>query len=165
MGESPNRFFLLSRTSVLIYKLRRCQDCGLSCILMVLNDDDRAKFQANCAEICREEKIEKSTWTIDLCYILKRLNVRHKYLTQMIGVNPNHEQNGYYEKILDKDSERVTEKFNNAKALGIEIEQKTANNRVLIDHLAYDGPIIVLTNSGLLNCDLCKANKLSNELR
>lgn len=141
------------------------QDCGLSCVVMVLKGIDRVRFHANFEIMCREERIDKSTWSIDLCYILKRFNIRHKYLTQMIGINPNHEHNGYYDRILDKDSERVLEKFNNAESMGIVIEQKTANNRLLIDHLAKYGPIIVLTNSGLLNCDSCKTNRLSNELR
>lgn len=83
----------------------------------------------------------------------------------MIGINPNHERNGYYDRILYKDSDRVLEKFAKAKSHGITIEQKTANNRLLIEHLAKYGPIIVLTNSGLLNCDSCKTNRLSNELR
>lgn len=83
----------------------------------------------------------------------------------MIGINPNHERNGYYDKILNKDSERVREKFDKAKSMGITIEQKTANNRLLIDHLAKHGPIILLINSGLLNCDSCKTNRLANELR
>lgn len=140
-------------------------DCGLSCIAMVLKDNERIQFLCNFAAICKEERIERSTWTIDLCYILRRFNVRHKYLTQMIGINPNHERNDYYDKILNKDSERVLDKFNKAQSMGIVIEQKTANNRLLIDHLANHGPIILLINSGLLNCDSCKTNRLSNELR
>lgn len=141
------------------------QDCGLSCITMILKDNERIQFLCNFSVICREERIDKSTWSIDLCYLLKRFKVRHKYLTQMIGINPNHEHNGYYDRILDKDSDRIEEKFDNAKAMGIIIEQKTANNRLLIEHLAKHGPIILLTNSGLLNCDSCKTNRLSNELR
>lgn len=141
------------------------QDCGLSCIIMILKDNERIKFLCNFSDICREERIDKSTWSIDLCYFLKRFNVRHKYLTQMIGVNPNHARNGYYDRILNVDSERVSEKFEKAQSMGIVIEQKTANNRLLLDHLAKNGPIILLTNSALLNCDLCKTNRLSNELR
>ncbi len=126
---------------------------------------DRIRFLSNFGTMLCEEGIDKSTWTIDLCYILKLFNVRHKYLTQMIGINPNHEHNGYYDRILDKDSVRVLQKFDNAKSMGIVIEQKTANNRLLIDHLAFNGPIILLTNSELLNCDSCKTKRLQNELR
>lgn len=132
---------------------------------MVLKDNERIQFLCNFSDICRDEGIDKSTWSIDLCYLLKRFNVNHKYLTQMVGINPNHIHNGYYDRILDKDSKRVLEKFDKAKSMGIIIEQKTANNRLLIDHLANHGPIIVLINSGLLNCDSCKTNRLSNELR
>lgn len=132
---------------------------------MVLKDIERIQFICNFSDICLEERIDKSTWSIDLCYLLKRFNVRHKYLTQMIGINPNHEHNGYYDRILDKDTERVLDKFDKAKSMGIVIEQRTANNRFLIEHLAKHGPIILLTNSGLLNCDSCKSNRLSTELR
>lgn len=132
---------------------------------MVLRDNERIEFLCNYQDICRDEKIEKSTWSIDLCYMLRRFNVRHKYLTQMIGINPNHENNGYYDRILHKDSKRVLNKFGNAISMGILIEKKSANNHLLIKHLATHGPIIVLTNSALLDCDLCKTNRLSNELR
>lgn len=132
---------------------------------MVLKDNERIQFLCNFSAICRDESIDKSTWSIDLCYLLKRFNVRHKYLTQMIGINPNHGYNSYYDKILDKDSKRVLEKFEKSKSMGIIIQEKSANNRLLLEHLAKHGPIIVLTNSELLNCDLCKTNRLSNELR
>lgn len=133
--------------------------------MMVLKDNERIQFLCNFSTICREENIDKSTWSIDLCYLLKRFNVRHKYLTQMIGINPNHVHNGYYDRVLNKDSKRVLEKFEKCKSMGIIIQEKSANNRLLIEHLANHGPIIVLTNSELLNCDSCKTNRLSNELR
>lgn len=64
-----------------------------------------------------------------------------------------------------QDETRVNEKFENASRIGIPIEIKSVQTSFLIEHLANHGPIIMLTNASLLHCDLCKANKLSLELR
>lgn len=59
----------------------------------------------------------------------------------------------------------MNEKFNKASSCGIPIEIKSVTQQFLQEHLANHGNIILLTNASLLYCDLCKANKLSIELR
>ncbi|XP_059611942.1 protein GUCD1 [Phlebotomus argentipes] len=141
---------------------RQCYDwdCGLSCILMILPDEKRRFFAENFSQVCSEEGFGNSTWTIDLCYVLKRFGVRHKYLTSTIGVNVGYSQHCYYDKILHKDSERVTHRFRSAQDQGIVLEERQITSDALIRHLALNGPAILLTNASLLPCDICKSNKL-----
>lgn len=48
-------------------------DCGVSCVLMLLTPAQREEMLDKFEMICREEGFNQSTWTIDLCYLLKRL--------------------------------------------------------------------------------------------
>lgn len=108
-----------------------------------------------------------STWTIDLCYLLRRFDIRHKYATMTVGVNPTFRNHKYYGEILWRDHVRVSTKFDLATSAGLLIQRKTVGNRVLLDHISRHGPIIVLTNGYLLHCDLCHASnsKFVNEFR
>lgn len=106
-----------------------------------------------------------STWTIDLCYLLNRLGMRHKYLTTVLGVNENYGSERYYKNILSKDEARVNQRFQHAAEQGIRIHKGVLQINDLLSHLANHGPIILLTNSELLSCDVCKVQKLTNEIR
>lgn len=147
------------------FKQRYSWDCGLSCVLMILDETSRAYFLNNFKQICREENFGESTWTIDLCYLLRRFNVDHKYMTTTIGINPEYDTHSYYDRIISIDEKRVNQRFADARNYQIDVEKRTVNNKCLVDHLANHGPIIVLTNGSLLTCDLCKANKLQSEFR
>lgn len=48
-------------------------DCGIACVMMLLSPQQREEFEANFNNICAEEGFHQSTWTVDLCYLLKRL--------------------------------------------------------------------------------------------
>lgn len=54
------------------YQQRHNWDCGLSCVLMTLQEAQREQILQDLANIIDEEGFEQSTWTIDLCYLLKR---------------------------------------------------------------------------------------------
>ncbi|KAL3271171.1 hypothetical protein HHI36_021668 [Cryptolaemus montrouzieri] len=58
-------------------------DCGISCVLMVLSDKNREYFLNNKRQICEEEGFNTSTWTIDLCYLLRRFGVRHVFILSL----------------------------------------------------------------------------------
>ncbi|XP_065082601.1 protein GUCD1 [Ochlerotatus camptorhynchus] len=139
-------------------------DCGLSCILMLLGHNEKRNFLDNFKHICHTGGFGESTWTIDLCYVLKDFGVKHKYITTTFGANPSHLGKEYY-KCFNTDEMRVNEKFANASSRGIPIETKSMSHQFLQEHLANHGNIILLTNASLLYCDLCKTNKLSKELR
>lgn len=77
-------------------------DCGLTCVLMVLPEHERSHFLSNIDRICKEEGFENTTWTIDLCYLLKRFNILHNYFTVTLGVHPGYRGHSYYDKVLNK---------------------------------------------------------------
>ena len=62
------------RRSIYHYQQKSNWDCGLSCVFMALSEVDdttREKLIEDAPEICRKEGFGHSTWTIDLCYLLK----------------------------------------------------------------------------------------------
>lgn len=72
-----------------------------------------------------------------------------------MGVNPTFRDHDYYGPILWQDHVRVSEKFSSAAKNGLTIQRKTVDNMKILRHLAFNGPIIVLTNGQLLHCDQC----------
>ncbi|XP_058458083.1 protein GUCD1 [Malaya genurostris] len=146
------------------FRQRYDWDCGLSCILMLLGRNERRLFLNDFKDICQKNGFGESTWTIDLCYLLKDFGIEHKYLTITFGANPSHLGKEYY-KCFNDDEKRVNEKFHNANNHGIFVETKSVSCDDLIQHLGSYGNIILLTSASLLYCDLCKVNKLSMELR
>lgn len=92
----------MDKQNVTHFKQRFNWDCGISCILMILPEHDRHHFLNNFDSICKAENIEKTTWTIDLCYLLKRFNIQHNYFTKTLGIHSEYKEQSYYEKILQK---------------------------------------------------------------
>ncbi|XP_030749049.1 protein GUCD1 isoform X2 [Sitophilus oryzae] len=146
------------------YKQKSNWDCGISCIAMVLSNKYRDHFIKNISKICKIEGFNKSTWSIDLCYLLKRYNIEHRYCTITIGVHEGYRGNSFYHNILSKDEYRVNKRFKEASKNNIYIENKSVTLREILEHL-INGPVIVLTNARLLCCDICKFNKVTSELR
>lgn len=91
--------------------------------------------------------------------------MRHEYLTLVLGVNQGYGSERYYKNILSRDETRVNRRFMEAREHGIVIRKAQLTLDDLLTHLATKGPIILLTNSELLSCDVCKTQKLTNELR
>ncbi|XP_049879285.1 protein GUCD1 isoform X2 [Pectinophora gossypiella] len=150
---------------VVHFKQQFAWDCGLSCVLMLLNASQRQYFLDNFNEICTEEGFGSSTWTIDLCYLLKRFNIKHCMYSTMMGVNEAYAKMSYYDSIMSLDKERVQQRFEQSAAAGVDIREGCVRTRQLVAHLARRGPAIVLVDAGLLACDLCKHNKLRVEFR
>ncbi|EFA05371.2 protein GUCD1 isoform X1 [Tribolium castaneum] len=149
---------------LLHHKQKYNWDCGISCVLMVLPKKHRHHLLKNFTKVCKEEGVFGSTWTIDLCYLLKRYEVGHVFYTVTLGVHPGYRGNSFYHNILTKDEFRVNQRFETAKASGVLVERASISMQTILDHL-INGPVIVLTNARLLNCDVCKLNKISSELR
>lgn len=140
-------------------------DCGVSCVLMILPPPKRKHLLLNFSEVCKEEGFNKSTWSIDLCYLLKRYSVNHLYCTVTPGIDPSYRGHSFYDKILQKDKERVTKRFLEAAEKGVMVRKASLSCQDLVRHLSKSGPIILLTDASLLHCDICKVNKLTSELR
>ncbi|XP_053951730.1 protein GUCD1 isoform X2 [Anastrepha obliqua] len=142
------------------YQQRFNWDCGISCIIMILSTSQRETLLHDFDKICAEEGFGSSTWTIDLCYLLQRFQVRHEYYTKTLGIDPSYSEHSYYTKIIDKDEKRVTRKFKEAHVHGLHVEHRTIEMEELLQHLGRRGPVILLTNASLLTCEVCKRNVL-----
>ena len=72
------------------YRQRMNWDCGLSCVLMCLNEDERHSLTNDVSKLCTEEGFGNSTWTIDLCYMIKHRfpHISFYYTTVTLGVDP-----------------------------------------------------------------------------
>ncbi|CAB3245530.1 unnamed protein product [Arctia plantaginis] len=147
------------------YKQRYSWDCGVSCVIMLLSEEQRTEMLENFDRICQEEGFNQSTWTIDLCYLLKRFDIQHVMYTELLGVNESYKKQGYYNKIIDMDRDRVLQRFDAAVSAGIVVEQHSLTSEELVAHLSRHGPVVVLVDSGLLVCDLCRHNKIKAEFR
>lgn len=123
---------------------------------MILPRNHREHFLRDFERICTENGFGRSTWTIDLCFILRQFNISFRFLTRTIGVNPDYRGHSYYDKIISKDEDRVNKKFEIAIKDGMDIEKRTISIDALIQHMALNGPVIILTNAALLYCDMCK---------
>ncbi|KAJ8710961.1 hypothetical protein PYW07_008203 [Mythimna separata] len=140
-------------------------DCGVSCVLMLLPPEQREEMLDNFEQICQDEGFQQSTWTIDLCYLLKRFGIRHCMYTTLLGVNEDYRRHEYYDRIINMDRERVKRRFDEATAHGIEVQKHSLTHAELLRHLATTGPVIALVDASMLVCDLCKHNKLKAEFR
>lgn len=140
-------------------------DCGVACVLMVLEKEARAHLTENLGAICREEGFGRSTWTIDLCYLLNRYDVSHEYSTITIGIHTGYHEHSFYNSILEKDTERVLTRFDQAEQFGLKIHCRREPLDRILQHLDTGKPVIVLTNARLLRCDQCKIIRLGKEIR
>ena len=122
---------------------------------MVMKKSDRDFVLSNLNKFVEEEGFGDSTWTIDLCYILKRFHVLFRYTTITIGVDPGYSKEAFYDKVLAKDNARVNDRFNSAAENEMVILEKSVTLDDILDHLETTGPVIILTNANLLTCSRC----------
>ena len=122
---------------------------------MVMKKSDRDFVLSNLNKFVEEEGFGDSTWTIDLCYILKRFHVLFRYTTITIGVDPGYSKEAFYDKVLAKDNARVNDRFNDASENGMVILEKSVTLDEILEHLEKTGPVIILTNANLLTCSQC----------
>lgn len=139
-------------------------DCGVSCVAMVLPADQRNYLLVNRDQIGQEEGYNQSTWTIDLCYLLRRFGVDHQYATVTLGVNPMFQKECYYKKSLQWDFQRVEERFRDAASKGLAVCQRSTTTSELLEHLSRGFPVIVLVDHGQLHCDSCQKNRIVSKV-
>ncbi|KGN45758.1 guanylyl cyclase 1 [Cucumis sativus] len=94
-------------------------DCGLACVLMVLNilGINGCDIQS-LADLCGT----RSIWTVDLAYLLQRFSVSFSYFTVTFGADPNYSVESFYKEELANDLVRVDRLFQKALEAGIKIE-------------------------------------------
>lgn len=134
-------------------------DCGVSAVMMVLSEKDRLYVQNNLDAVSKEEGFNKSTWTIDLAYLLHKFGIHHLYATVTLGVNPGYSEEDFYLQVLKKDAQRINEKFLSAEFHGVTVEKRSVEMEEILDHLGSGNPAIILVNANLLICDTCHTKK------
>eukprot|EP00096_Caligus_rogercresseyi_P005424 TRINITY_DN2084_c0_g1_i1.p1 TRINITY_DN2084_c0_g1~~TRINITY_DN2084_c0_g1_i1.p1 ORF type:complete len:224 (-),score=58.86 TRINITY_DN2084_c0_g1_i1:1224-1895(-) len=134
------------------YRQTSFWDCGISCFIMILGEKDRRWIlrDHNIAKLCADEGFAQSTWTIDLCYLLKKFRIPFLYTTITKGVDPSYAEEAYYNKVLQKDTERVIRRFDEAENNCICIQERSVALSEILTHLASAGPIIALVNANVL---------------
>ncbi|XP_013167999.1 PREDICTED: protein GUCD1 isoform X2 [Papilio xuthus] len=137
-------------------------DCGIACVMMLLSLEQRDYLKKHFTKICHDEGFLQSTWTIDLCFLLKRFGIEHCMYTIIKGVNSRRAIN---DGINYQACKRVQIRISNAEEVGISIKEKELRMEELLSHVECNGPAIVLVDSPLLICDLCKHNKMKAEFR
>ncbi|XP_037091598.1 protein GUCD1-like [Pollicipes pollicipes] len=154
------------RPQVVSVQQRHRWDCGLACIMMVLPEAKRNHFIENFQSVCHDEGFGKSTWTIDLVYLLHRFGVRQLYCTLTLGIDPGYRRQSFYGygRVLRMDAARVTERFAKAASLGVPVERRAVPVDEVLHHLATSGPVVVLTDGRYLRCDRCHTNQAGSEL-
>ncbi|XP_022133978.1 protein GUCD1 [Momordica charantia] len=97
-------------------------DCGLACVLMVLNTVgvNDCHIQS-LADLC----CTTSIWTVDLAYLLQTFSVSFSYFTVTFGANPNYSVESFYKEELANDLVRVDRLFQKALEAGIKIERRS----------------------------------------
>lgn len=140
-------------------------DCGVSCVAMLLSQKQREYLINSKAKIAREEGFGTSTWTIDLCYLLKRFGIDHTYRTVTLGVNPSVKDSVYYKRTLPNDMHRVEDRFRCSSARGVVVECKPVTLSEMLGHLSDGNPVVVLVDGNLLHCDECLTSKIVSKVR
>ncbi|RVE43053.1 hypothetical protein evm_012284 [Chilo suppressalis] len=155
---------------LVVHNVVHCQqrfnwDCGVTCVMMLLSEQQRNYFLQNFTAICREEGFNQSTWTIDLCYLLKRFGIKHTMYTTMPGVNEDYKKLAYYSRILDLDRSRVVRKFASAARYGVEVRKGLVSGAELARHVRRRGPALLLVDAARLHCRWCRPQTLSLQLK
>ncbi|KAL9231397.1 hypothetical protein vseg_006630 [Gypsophila vaccaria] len=115
-------------------------DCGLACILMVLE----TMGISNCSLHSLEKLCgTRSIWTVDLAYLLQSFSVLFSYFTVTLGANPNFSMESFYKDQLPHDLVRVDLLFQKALEAGIKIERRSFN-REDISILILSGKYIAI---------------------
>ena len=142
------------------YKQKMNWDCGLSCVLMCLPDEERHMITKDIPKLCSEEGFGNSTWTIDLCYMIKHRmpHIYFYYTTVTLGVDPGYGSEKFYSSILSKDHERINQRFKASEQNGILVQKRSVTLFDLVNHVATKGVCIVLINANILACELCEHN-------
>ena len=99
-------------------------DCGFACCEMVLRA--LGVPPGDCSLPNLQKLVPSSSiWTVDLAFVLHRFNVRFRYLTMTIGVDPSYKNEPFYQKTLDADAKRVNDLFNRANEECVGIERRS----------------------------------------
>jgi hypothetical protein len=133
------------------FKQKSDWDCGVTCLKMLID-----YYHLNLStfeQLLRTYQCNKSTWTIDLLHLLHQSGIPAVLHTITIGCSSAYADTPYYEKLIDKDRERVNRLFlketSNVRLGSIEWSDLKTH---LIEHRT---PCLVLVDTNKLECCTC----------
>ncbi|CAG7834208.1 unnamed protein product [Allacma fusca] len=145
------------RRHILPWKQRYNWDCGIACVAMCVSVHDRYDLYRNLNFYKKHFQFNESTWTIDLCYVLKHFAVPFRFATRFPGVDPQLRRYTFYKSSIDKDTSRVLNGFALASKNGINFCVAKTHIQSILQHVYAIGPAIILVNSNLLRCLDCSS--------
>lgn len=86
----------------------------------------------------------KSTWSIDLAYLLHGYGVAANYYTITWGANESYKSIDYYKENLDSDASRVNELFRMAKSRGMHVEMRSVEMPEILSAIARESSVIII---------------------
>jgi hypothetical protein len=99
-------------------------DCGLACVLMVLQAAAPKAAGMDLATL-RQYCPTTSIWTIDLAHLLRRFGMEVVFCTITLGANPAFSSEAFYAENMPEDEARVQQLFNDAPLAGIPVHQRS----------------------------------------
>ena len=152
--------------SYITWKLKHYQktmnwNCGLSCVIMCLDDQLRYELLKDTPKLCIEKGCCNSAWMIELCYLIKKRAPHISFHFTTIRciercVDTDYESEKFYSPILTEDIQRINNLFKESAQNGIKVDKRSVSIFDLINHVATKGVCIVLTNANILSCDICE---------
>ncbi|CAM8916868.1 unnamed protein product [Rhodiola kirilowii] len=108
------------------YNQQSSWDCGLACILMVLNTVGTSDCNIrDLKDLCNINSI----WTVDLAYLLQKFSIQFSYFTVTLGANPTYSAEKFYMDQFSEDLVRVDMLFQNASKAGIDIQCRSISEK------------------------------------
>ncbi|CAM8919988.1 unnamed protein product [Rhodiola kirilowii] len=108
------------------YNQQSSWDCGLACILMVLNTIGASDCNIrDLKDLCNINSI----WTVDLAYLLQKFSIQFSYFTVTLGANPTYSAEKFYMDQFSEDLVRVDMLFQNASKAGIDIQCRSISEK------------------------------------
>lgn len=121
-------------------------DCGLACVMMVLQQKGMACALEDLMRVCGT----KSVWTVDLAYVLSRYGVDFTFCTVTDGVRPEYDSEAFYKADIDADMVRVNRLFQSADSLNICIQKRSVDISEIIECVQRGLMAIVLVDKRFL---------------
>lgn len=126
MGDQEQKMKINNESFDFIFTSQETNwDCGLACITMLLKYYEC--YSSATQELCETARNESEgpLWTIDLYCLLRDCGIHWSTMhTKCIGIHPNHSKLDWYKNHLDKDTERVEQKFLRAKVTYLLLNEK-----------------------------------------
>ncbi|WAR03103.1 GUCD1-like protein [Mya arenaria] len=150
-GNSDSREKVVNK--VPLYMQTYSWDCGLACASMVLQYLGKSSKKVYTSDL-EELKCGESIWTIDLALLMKLHNIRHLLCTITFGVDQGYSKQAFYSNFVT-DEERVSNLFQNAESMGINVQKRSVHCDEIVSHLGDGNLAIILVDWAQLECLWC----------